>query len=278
VYDTVRVVGFDVRKDLAIIQVAGFDLPVVDFANSNQVSPGEPVLLLGSPRGLAGTVTMGVVSAIRSLPIGVQVIQTDAAANPGSSGGPLLNSQGQVIGVLSSKVADAENMSFAVPANYLRGLLGLSEDLTLEQLRSRLEQSTDVFASEEAKSEVRRWKSLLTGTSREVRFEENFVYVEVILPPERKQPGDFTLCELRKSGEIYKGQCRARFTCQYRDLWTGRPISNQCPVESEIEVSSVAPGRIEGRSQGPSKDTKLDCKKCKFSKGWIWQEFVWIPE
>lgn len=90
IYDTFSVFAFDERKDLAIVQIAGFDLPAIELGNSNEVKPGESVIAIGSPRGLQGTVTAGIVSSVRDDPAGFKLIQTDAAANPGNSGGPLV--------------------------------------------------------------------------------------------------------------------------------------------------------------------------------------------
>ena len=123
VFDTFSILAFDERKDLAIVQIAGFDLPAIDVGNSNEVKTGEPVIAIGSPRGLQGTVTAGIVSSVREDPTGFKVIQTDAAANPGNSGGPLVNGRGQVIGVVTSKLRASEGLNFAMPINYVRGLL-----------------------------------------------------------------------------------------------------------------------------------------------------------
>jgi serine protease Do len=86
VHDQVRVRAFDQRKDLAVIQVSGFNLPRVEFGDSDAVQPGQPVVLIGSPlRVLEGSVSTGVVSGVRTLEdAGFRVIQTDAAANPGN--------------------------------------------------------------------------------------------------------------------------------------------------------------------------------------------------
>lgn len=88
IYDKFLVLAFDERKDLAIIQVAGFDLPTIELGNSNGVRAGEPVVAMGSPLGLKGSVTAGVVSAVRNdFSGGFKIIQTDAAVNPDNSGG-----------------------------------------------------------------------------------------------------------------------------------------------------------------------------------------------
>jgi S1-C subfamily serine protease len=119
IFDAVSVLAFDDRKDLAIIKLAGFDLPFVELGNSNEVRSGERVVAIGSPRGLQGTVTTGVVSAVRDDPAGAgfKLIQTDASVNPGNSGGPLLNDRAQAIGVITSKLRGSEGLNFAVPIN-----------------------------------------------------------------------------------------------------------------------------------------------------------------
>src|ERR1700722_14185567 len=98
------VVGVDKHHDLALLQINAPNLVPATLAESNGLMVGQRVYAIGNPFGLSGTMTRGIISAIRS--IGVQngspiedAIQTDAAVNPGNSGGPLLNSRGEVIGV-----------------------------------------------------------------------------------------------------------------------------------------------------------------------------------
>jgi S1-C subfamily serine protease len=138
VYDSARIKAIDERRDLAIVQIAGFDMPACPVGNSNEIKQGESVLLIGASNGLSNSVTSGIISAIRDVPNGFKVIQTDAAANPGSNGGPLLNARGEAIGVLGFKLRGAEGQNFAIPINYVRGLLQTADlDLDLEGLRKR---------------------------------------------------------------------------------------------------------------------------------------------
>jgi S1-C subfamily serine protease len=138
IYDSAKIKAFDERRDLAIIQVPGFALPTCRLGNSNDLRQGEAVLLVGAGSGLQGSVTSGIVSAIRELPEGFKVIQTDAAANPGNSGGPLFNSRAEVIGVLGFKLKGSEGQNFAIPINYARGLLeSATADLDLAALRAK---------------------------------------------------------------------------------------------------------------------------------------------
>ena len=138
-YDSIRVMAFDNLRDIAIIRIPGFDLPTVRLGNSNDIRVGEPVMLIGSVKGPEGPVTGGTVSATRVLLEGSRIIQTDAATTPGNSGGPLVNSRAEAIGVLGFKYKASENQSLAVPINYVRGLLeGPDANLNLESLRATL--------------------------------------------------------------------------------------------------------------------------------------------
>jgi hypothetical protein len=94
------------------------------------------LVIVGSPRGLEGTVTAGILSSLRDNGEGFKVLQTDAAVNPGNSGGPLVNKNAQAIGVVSFKLRSSEGLNFAVPINYVRGLINnLHEPMSLDQMR-----------------------------------------------------------------------------------------------------------------------------------------------
>ena len=122
-----RVVGRDPLTDSALIELTekpDHTLPEVKFGDSGQMYPGDWVMAIGNPFGLAHTVTVGIVSAVeRSFPISegrsAQVLQTDAAINPGNSGGPLLNLRGEVVGIntaiISEGAARNVGVGFAMP-------------------------------------------------------------------------------------------------------------------------------------------------------------------
>uniref|UniRef100_UPI003FEF694A Do family serine endopeptidase n=1 Tax=Parasutterella excrementihominis TaxID=487175 RepID=UPI003FEF694A len=116
-----KVIGSDAKTDVAVIKIDGKDLPYVKLGNSKDVKVGEWVAAIGAPFGLENTVTSGIVSAkSRNLPSDqfVPFIQTDAAVNPGNSGGPLFNMKGEVIGINSqifSTSGGFMGLSFAVP-------------------------------------------------------------------------------------------------------------------------------------------------------------------
>jgi S1-C subfamily serine protease len=114
-------VGYDSELDLALLKINGQFNPL-SLADSNSVHVGERVVAIGNPLGLQFSVSQGIVSGIhRKGPNGLNYyIQTDAALNPGNSGGPLINSQGEVIGINNFKSASGESLGFALESNKIR--------------------------------------------------------------------------------------------------------------------------------------------------------------
>ncbi|MBQ3379295.1 MAG: trypsin-like peptidase domain-containing protein [Clostridia bacterium] len=131
---TASVAGRDIKSDLAVLKIEADGLICAEFGDSDEVEEGDLAVAIGNPMGmeLSGTVTAGIISAVnRDLTINDRImtlIQTDASINLGNSGGPLINSQGKVIGINSVKIAssDAEGLGFAIPINAAKPII---EDL-----------------------------------------------------------------------------------------------------------------------------------------------------
>jgi putative serine protease PepD len=163
-----KIVGRDPGSDVAVIKVEKKDLPAVTFADSDKVAVGDPVIAFGSPLGLNGTVTSGIVSAVdRPVKTGgreggeeayMAAIQTDAAINPGNSGGPLVDGDGRVLGINSAiaSLPDAAGkagsigLGFSIPMNQAKR--------TAEQLIGTGKAQTTVIGAE-----LDRTNSSLTG-------------------------------------------------------------------------------------------------------------------
>jgi len=280
-FDSFSVLAVDDRKDIAIIKIPGFDLPTVLIGNSNNIQIGEPVLIAGNPLGLQGSVTTGVISSIRDDPSagGFKVIQTDASANPGNSGGPLVNRESEVIGIVTFKIVGGENLNFAIPVNYLRGLMdSLGSPMTLESLRAKLANRPDVFKSDAFPTH---WKSLQSGTTKIIRRDADRMYVETVMLEAEKNAGCFNLSELQKKDDIFVGTNRISCVCRYtRGLGVyAQSYNSKFTYQAEIEISKLSPTRIEGRTMLHPPNARFDCQRGTFSKPPSeWQTFAWIPE
>lgn len=129
---TARVVGTAPEMDLAVIQIPAKNLPAVTLGSSARLQVGQAVLCIGNPYGLPGTMTHGIISSLRTVRepnSGIDIvnaIQTDAPVNPGNSGGPMLNSMGQVIGIDSAILSPTHSnigIGFAIPIDQAKAVL-----------------------------------------------------------------------------------------------------------------------------------------------------------
>jgi Do/DeqQ family serine protease len=125
-----EVVGSDPLTDIAVVKIGADNLSTIQWGDSDALKVGEIVLAIGSPYGLAGTVTMGIVSAVGRANVGIadyeDFIQTDAAINPGNSGGALVNERGELVGInaaIFSTSGGYQGIGFAVPSNMAKAVM-----------------------------------------------------------------------------------------------------------------------------------------------------------
>ena len=128
IYAIEDVVSFDKKKDLAIIKVSegkgtDIEVPALTLGDSDAVQIGEKIYVAGNPQGLEGTFSDGIISAIRGDSTDDKLFQMTAPISQGSSGGPVLNQKGEVIGVSVATLRDGQNLNFAIPVNYLKALM-----------------------------------------------------------------------------------------------------------------------------------------------------------
>jgi serine protease Do len=127
------VLAHDKEHDLAVLKVP-VNLPVLPLGDSDSSRPGDKIVAIGHPLGLGNTVSDGLVSAIRRVSPQLVLLQISAPISPGSSGGPLFNDSGQVVGVATLFGRRGQNLNFGVPVNYVKPLLLSENGLSLKAL------------------------------------------------------------------------------------------------------------------------------------------------
>ena len=130
----VDLIGYNSDFDIALLKIEG-NYNQLELSNSDNIQVGEKVIAIGNPLGLQFSVSEGIVSAVHRIgPNGLNAyIQTDAALNPGNSGGPLINKQGEVIGINNFKIGDGESLGFALESNYIIGAVNEIANQALNQ-------------------------------------------------------------------------------------------------------------------------------------------------
>jgi serine protease Do len=141
-YPAVRIVGFDVRHDLAVLDIdPPKAIPALKLGDSSALAPGDFVLAIGNPLGVLDyTVSDGLLSAVREIEPDAELLQITAPISQGSSGGPLFNNYGEVIGVVNAYLGGGQNLNFAIPAKYLRQLAATREPpLSMAEFKAKSE-------------------------------------------------------------------------------------------------------------------------------------------
>lgn len=134
VYDDISIIDYDERRDLAVLKIKGLKLSTVAIGKSDTLKVGEKVIAIGNPQGLENTVSEGILSSVRNIE-GVNVLQITAPISPGSSGGPLFDSKGCVIGITSAMLRGGQNLNFAIPIDYVTPLIAKSSETELSKFQ-----------------------------------------------------------------------------------------------------------------------------------------------
>ena len=128
VFDVDTIVAEDPDKDIAVLKIAGQNLPYIVMGDSDLVKVGQKIFTIGNPEGYNNTISEGIISQIREFELGINSFQITAPISQGSSGGVLLNATGEVIGITNMTDWYGQNINFAIPINYVKGLLELTQN------------------------------------------------------------------------------------------------------------------------------------------------------
>jgi hypothetical protein len=137
-FPVVEIVAASRSRDLVVLRIDASKLPVVPLGDSNAIRPGDTVLAIGHPLGLEDTVSDGLVSAVRHVHEDFEVLQISAPIAPGSSGGPIFNNHGEVIGVVTAFLRSGQNLNFGVPSKYVAELMAHPEPISIPLFEAAL--------------------------------------------------------------------------------------------------------------------------------------------
>jgi V8-like Glu-specific endopeptidase len=265
------VLASDANKDSAIVKVDGKNLPFLTLGDIDKLHVGDRVVAIGSPLGLEGTVSDGIVSALRDVD-SKKWIQTTAPVSHGNSGGPLLDMNNHVVGVITwgVNVELGQNLNFAAPCTAVTELLvtARQQGKPLDSIASKADGLTGGTI----------WTSLTSGRDYSIRQDGDFLYMDWIsIPTEVKAAGGFSRTELKKSSDgKWRGQNHARIPCSYTAGYGAyaQTITNSCGLEGDAEIDLLSDKRIEGIAL---RWEKVDCRKCE-PRGVEHKTFTLIPK
>lgn len=259
------VLGVSETNDLAVLKISGERFPSLELGEGTGLRVGQQVVAIGNPLGREGTVSSGIVSAIRSGDdcegLAVRCIQTTAPVSPGSSGGPLLDMDGKVIGIASALVPGGQSLNFAVSVDLLASLL--SERQTLQELSAL---HTPWFLG----TSPTRWTSTADGTEWLIRRLDGTIYAERLVTGNLAERGFSTVCEYEYRGaeRSWEGLCRVRAPVECSGRW------RVCAFEVPDTLVSVKPERITGIALAPQ---DLVCATCTVTSS-EWTDFTLLPK
>ena len=127
IFDNIYVLGTDERRDVAVLKVPATQLPALEIGDANRLATGDPIFVVGNPLGMDRSFSDGLISARRVIE-GVGYLQITAPVSEGSSGGPVLDGAGRVVGITTASLTEGQNLNMAVPIGYAEGLLSVASD------------------------------------------------------------------------------------------------------------------------------------------------------
>ena len=260
-FDALSIIGYDKERDLAVLKIPATGLQPLPLGDSRKVRVGQRVIAFGNPLGYSGTTTTGIVSAIRRHPKvpGALLLQTDAPINPGSSGGPLIDAKGRVIGMVTSMIQNAQSLGFAVPVDELRPLLKGGEHAIAPQDLRRYLLLTDWAPW----ILPRRWRaqsdfymSSAPGAVYELDGKDDAIRLLQLRPSAEAALGQKLVLSLHRNGRGYEGTANGEVLCE-----TIRASGKLAWRQDGAQLSELSLERIELTFVAPAlPDPQGDCR------------------
>lgn len=164
--EVVEVLNASTDYDLALVRVEAKGLPTLQLGDSDAMRPGDSVVAIGNPMGLEDTVSNGLVSGRRKDDAGVEILQVSAPISPGSSGGPIINDRGEVIGIAEQVLVQGQNLNFAVPIRYLVPMIKQPDPMPFKEFAALVAQMAAAHQPKQRASVPHHPLSILDGCSQ----------------------------------------------------------------------------------------------------------------
>ena len=247
IYKDISIIDYDDIRDIAIIKINGFDLPVVKLGNSNNVKVGEQLVVIGNPHGYENTVADGLLSQIRDTEKGYKLHQISVPISAGSSGSPVFNANGEVVGIATLSDVLGQNLNFSVPINYARGLISDKVKYSLKQFAGLSDKISTLSISvsdkeSRIKTEEKITDSKLTAVQR---YKKYHFYIEVTPAEEYKSKMLITsendLLEIQKLGTKIKYYYIVRGNGEYF-----KPYDFAVRINDEEYIKAMKPNDNQG--------------------------------
>ena len=168
------IIAIDVDNDLALLHVTIPGVKPLRLGDNDKVQIGDQVYVAGSPKGLEGTFSDGIISRI-SRGVGKERLQMTAPISPGSSGGPVLNSEGKVIGVAFMAIEGGQNLNFAIPSKYVKALLNMKGTVTPLAQREHDISAETYYNRGNTKHDIGFYQNAISDYSKAIRLKPDFV-------------------------------------------------------------------------------------------------------
>ncbi|HKD07754.1 MAG TPA: S1C family serine protease [Bryobacteraceae bacterium] len=228
-YDQLDVIAVDRRKDIAFLKIPAVDMPVVKLGRSNAVEIGQTIYSIGSPLGLQNTLSEGLISAIREMD-GYRLFQISAPISHGNSGGPVFNRAGEVVGIAVMTIEGGQNLNFAIPIDYARGMLGMTQTQPL----------ASIYEPEEPPAKAEAKPAPTAGTTAPVTVPDemrkgSFAFLE-------KQIGHWTLDDARNAmGQPFRQRDSLDANKNVDGVIYAFPDPTSAMREFELNFSKIGP-------------------------------------
>jgi S1-C subfamily serine protease len=254
-YLVAGVLADDKEHDIAILKLDGRDFQTLALGDSGRVQVGEEVVAIGSPLSLETTVSNGIIGAIRQLgDDSADTLQITAPISPGSSGGPLFNMRGEVIGITAFQLTQGQNLNFAIPINLAKRFLndpnlvigdlpGTREDIDVSLVKPTQSQPDDApKRTNQDGTFPREWIQTASGSLVTIRVDGDYLYEQGSIQGNTIyfQQATF-ICDTKKQGSQWIGKCSYTYT-----LHSGKRCSS---LDMSELITVVSPQRIEGESE-----------------------------